>query len=550
MAETKGALSGLSPKGVLLGKSAEEYDQYLAELKSTLDARKNRSFDPSMLAMAAGFLSPTQTGGFGESLANAMKGYTQSQAVEEKQDVENAAMRMQIAQAENEQRLRREALQGSQDITFGLPTGAPKDASPVPMFRGQPITLDMIVKYKQIIPELGKAMDEALKTYISSVKTEQGGAYNVLTGKFEPFGGQGNEDYFIPGDAATGQPAQSLKVTKQDKIVLDKARSEGDGLTFWTTVDKYTKRLPRPSATAPATSAAPSAAPSAPSTGGAIASGAPSTAQPSEPSPVIKPMGGSFATTPGAYQRDIEAETAGEKTTAEVMARKNAERTQSFMDQGAAAIQILPEIRKAKEILKNYDLQKLLAVLEGPTVKQNIGKILSETFKVGNYTAGLPAIREVLANAGTDQNLINAASLLAQTRAYMDFQMRQGLGSGTSVSNFEQQMVNQMGPSERDTPDTYMKKLLFMEKQAEFRQNLANALDKTGMSFNKFSRTGDFTEMFDQYQKDVIDILGTSGKSASGARSSGSTSGASKEKTREELKKELEEIKKRLEGKR
>lgn len=89
MAETRAPLS----------TAEQKYQEAYEQLMQTLDSRKNQSFDPAMLAMAAGFLSPTQTGGFGESLANAMKGYTQAQAAEERGDVDIAKMRLEMARA-------------------------------------------------------------------------------------------------------------------------------------------------------------------------------------------------------------------------------------------------------------------------------------------------------------------------------------------------------------------------------------------------------------------------------------------------------------------
>jgi hypothetical protein len=61
----------------------------LAKLTESLDSRKNRFFDPTLLAMAQGFLAPTQTGGFGESLGNAAGkvGAAESAAAKEEQEL-------------------------------------------------------------------------------------------------------------------------------------------------------------------------------------------------------------------------------------------------------------------------------------------------------------------------------------------------------------------------------------------------------------------------------------------------------------------------------
>ena len=44
------------------------YQEALRKLNESLDLRKNRTFDPMLLAAAQGFLAPTKTGSFMESL--------------------------------------------------------------------------------------------------------------------------------------------------------------------------------------------------------------------------------------------------------------------------------------------------------------------------------------------------------------------------------------------------------------------------------------------------------------------------------------------------
>jgi hypothetical protein len=58
----------------------------------------NRLFDPTMLAMAQGFLAPTKTGGFGESLGNVAAAVGPAQSAEEKRIMEMAKMRLEMAQ--------------------------------------------------------------------------------------------------------------------------------------------------------------------------------------------------------------------------------------------------------------------------------------------------------------------------------------------------------------------------------------------------------------------------------------------------------------------
>lgn len=72
------------------------YQLALEELTSSLDNRK-RMFDPTLLAMAQGFLAPTQTGGFGESLSHVAKNVGAAQEAEEKRNQELLEKKLGVA---------------------------------------------------------------------------------------------------------------------------------------------------------------------------------------------------------------------------------------------------------------------------------------------------------------------------------------------------------------------------------------------------------------------------------------------------------------------
>ena len=58
----------------------QAYEDALQQMLTSLDARKNRLFEPTLLAIAAGSAKPTQTGGWGESLGNVAKSLQESEA--------------------------------------------------------------------------------------------------------------------------------------------------------------------------------------------------------------------------------------------------------------------------------------------------------------------------------------------------------------------------------------------------------------------------------------------------------------------------------------
>lgn len=113
------------------------YQEALSRLTQTLEARRNQTFDPVMMAMAAGFLGPSRTGSFGEALGRAAEGVGKAQEAQSAQDVEIAKAQMELAQSGlGMQRLRRNSREiadflnkqgAASTLTPGgaLPGGAP-----------------------------------------------------------------------------------------------------------------------------------------------------------------------------------------------------------------------------------------------------------------------------------------------------------------------------------------------------------------------------------------------------------------------------------------
>lgn len=74
------------------------YKEAQENLRQALDARQNRLFDPTLLAISQALASPTKTGSFGEVLGNVAGAVGTSQQAEEKRAREIAAMRFDLAQ--------------------------------------------------------------------------------------------------------------------------------------------------------------------------------------------------------------------------------------------------------------------------------------------------------------------------------------------------------------------------------------------------------------------------------------------------------------------
>jgi len=75
----------------------QTYDAAAQMLLSGLESRQNRGYNPTLLAIAEGMLTPTATGSFGESIGQTAKSVRTQQDQESRREQENAMMRFQLA---------------------------------------------------------------------------------------------------------------------------------------------------------------------------------------------------------------------------------------------------------------------------------------------------------------------------------------------------------------------------------------------------------------------------------------------------------------------
>lgn len=88
-------IPGQEPQAV---EANRVYQEALEKLLQSLDARKNRMFDPTLLAFAQAMLTPGQTGSFGEALGRAAGAVGASEAQMAKEEQELAKARLDVAQ--------------------------------------------------------------------------------------------------------------------------------------------------------------------------------------------------------------------------------------------------------------------------------------------------------------------------------------------------------------------------------------------------------------------------------------------------------------------
>ena len=483
-----------------------EYKNALAKIKSALDARQNRSYNPTLLAISQGLLAPSATGSFGEGVGQAAGNVLKVQQQEEKENLDNAQIRLQLAQAERQQDLKNKAL----GIAFGSPkpttAGAPAQAGTQEGGQQKTITvagqqypagfLDMTAEKAFLIgrydTELGKSAMEFLKLKNEGFKVQPGGYVDVTAQggpKYTPFGGKPMVERTVPGVGI-------IKMPEEDAIALDEARRTGDGKKYWGIVDSTSKPISRD-------------------------------AVPAGGTPIV---GGADRTT----ESSLAAQAAADKERATKMATSEAERTNAALDAAKGARGSQAGFTRANEILADKRIKEYLGILSRGDITSGLGNLVNEAFRFGNFSVGIPAVKKIITESGAPQEMIDKLAELGQIEAMFQMESRKGLGAGTSVSNMEQMMANRVTPSQDDPYGAYMQKLKFLQEKAKFDIELSKELKRSKLTYDQFEDTPRFDAIFNAYQNRLMNIV-----SPSSTKTTTKTTTPAGKISAEDLKKEL-----------
>jgi hypothetical protein len=511
--------AALKPSLPVDDESEARYQSALKQMTEALDQRKNRFFDPKLLAMAAGFQDPaTQGMGFFASLGSAAKAYSGAETKEMEENKNIAALRLEMAQAEREMARKKKGFEfligapaapaeaaasapsgapaGAPATTTGAPAAAPAKAPAVTqgdksgrgvMIGGREITPAFIAQMSYSNPELGKILEQQYKLTMDSIAVQPGGYVSKVTGEYTPFGGKATVDRFVAGDPKTNQKAMKLSLTEQDAILFDKARSTGDAETLFRIIDQYTKTPARPG-------------------------GAPETASRSVGAAQTAPQ------TAAELQAAMEVQTEAEKAEAKIQAEGRAKRFESILTSAEDVGSRLASYKTLGGIADKPGAEKIFGIFNRPEFSAALGKLLQTGVGIPGFSVGIPEIQNIMRNIRLPQEQINdyqiAASLFAQMQLQIS-RLQQGQGA---VSNFERELFATAGVTAEDNPGTIRKKLALLTARAEFERNVAKNLRASKLNADDFKDSDQYQKLLESYHSSLYNIVAPSERPAAAAR--------------------------------
>lgn len=467
-------------------KIVQEYRDQQRMLMDSLVNRK-QLFDPTLLALAQGLLSPTKTGSFGEALANAAGQVVPVMQAEEKREQDIAKMRFDLAQQNYMMSRKDQTARMLAPPQAGVPSEAPEGGAPAEAAPGaapaaggtaipavpkpaalaqyEHITPELALRISLRDPELGKqamqyvdAVNARRKLAQEAVRTTEKGTYIVDPSKpggatFTPAPGGAYETRFIPNIG-------NVLVTREDAMKLDVVKdvlsNNPDDVNAQRELSRIVSKTRGPQQGAP-----------------------------------------KGPTTPG----EAEVEKKRSETEAELEAKSSSARKENLFAKAESAMTRLPSLSSLEQFALAPESSKLLGVFEGSSLGQAIAKMVDPT---------LPQLREAFIQYGLPEGIKSNQAFALQQYALVNSEIRKitrAPGEGAQ-SDLENRMALAAGLDKTDTPGGFLKKVRFLKAQAEFQRDVGRELEKSKSSANAFLFSNKYQDLLQGYEQKLNRILG------------------------------------------
>lgn len=450
-----------------------------AKLREALDSRQNQLFDPVLLAMSQGFLSPTKTGSFGESLGNVAAMVGPAQQAEEKRAQEIASMKMELAQRELAQRqaTRGEAMfremlpraggqAGAPGAAPGAPAtpGAPSAPGAPAASQGRPITPEDIARLASV-----PGMESKAKILNDLIKSNRERFTISMNGIVFDKDTQQYLNLEIPGQKQEPFTTRfgRFEMTPFEYSQYKRAEEAGEGQQW---LDKFRGTTP---------------------------SGAPSR-------PAVRPT-----------VAEATAEAKGAETKAVETTKAEVGRTQEMIDAGKDATGRLASYSALRSIASRPDAKEIFGIFNRPDFGTALLNLVQEGVQSpGSTTIRAGALEDTLRNIGLPQDQIDRYRFGLSVMANIQLQQAKLAAGQGAISNFERDLFASATLSPKDNPGTILAKLGMLEARANFDRQRAAALRRTKMDADDFLDTPEGQRMSQDYLNQISSLAANMGVKA------------------------------------
>jgi hypothetical protein len=510
-----------------------KYQEALDRVTQSLDARKNRLFDPTLLAMAEGFLAPTRTGSFGESLGIAAGKLRGAEEAEFKREQELAQAQLGLAQQGmqlEQQRARQRFLAGM------MPGAAPSGAPPQP--GAQPPGQPTVPPGAQPATPMGTPAGAAQPLGQPGAAQLPAGSQAAVAQ--QPPGTEGIKgEPFMPPNPNIANRVNFLRAAMMDpsKGVLDLAKELEDlerkrymetpeGMVDLAAGLIYRTKKPDIAPVAVQLRTIPGlegqtidvSTPIARDLNDALNEamrGNPARLRQLE-ADLVK----SYAEQPAAPSQgapsgpgrvmtraEAEAKASAQKEKAGIRAKGEATRTEDAFNSGRAASDSIPDLMQLKTLATGPTSDRILGPLTTPSVLNQLVVLAESGVGMSGFNVGVPAIRQAALNMRLSPEEMRDYQLVGQLLVKMQLGIPASERGPGSMSNFERELIASSKITRDDTPATVRTKVEGMLLSAKYREQIADRLNETGLDYDAFIRSAEGKKLMNDYREAASNLI-------------------------------------------
>lgn len=473
----------------------QKLNEAIERMIASRDRRTSMPFDPVLMAMSAGFLRPTKTGSFGESMGYAAelgagaaeKEYAQRQA-DAKLELELQQKLLESAQKQAGSEMLRGFMPGAPSLpgapvappaapaagappAIGAPMaappgpalGAPPAAPPVQMAQAPTVGGVRRVTAADIIRARQMGDPDTIKTletiYNKQLEEEKLGVQ------------ERGLEFTIPG---TRRVIKNVPISEQREAlsVYQRSMQSGDPQSYFRyLVDKGWMEAEFEEAV------------------------------PGGPRKLLPP--------PTPEQEEFGKKRAGELAQADVKARGD------LMSAARAASGVIRDTDQVIRLASDPETKGAFGQLADKGVVNALGILVREGIATPRGSIGIPAIEEALRTAGKKQPEIDAAKFALQPITNMELNFtRIFLSGGGAITEGERALVRRLPPSLSDSPTVAIAKSEMLKARALFDQERAKIFRdwerrNPRKSFDDFMDDPTFKRLEEQYDQQLYKIQDT-----------------------------------------
>jgi hypothetical protein len=575
-----------NPPNLALGYGSDAYTNYTdaqKRLDDILSQRENRLFDPVLLAMTQGLLSPTKTGSFGEAIGNTAGLVGQAQATENKNNLDFAKMRLDVAQQGlttdiGLQQQKNIAGDIARNTTGYVPPAAPNvpsaaQGSQVAGTSVMPAGIGGVGAPPVTLPSAGGALPSGPAMPTAPAAPPQGPLSTVAQAPQAPQAQQPPTG--ILGGIPLGIPASSggMNMSPAEANIVKIGMAQGKTLpdmykyvadrrndeTVWKEgfgVHRPTNTfIPAPSAEQVEIQLPGDKAPRKVFKSDSMA--LQHYAQTNDPrynevldrmkngpqvarQPVV-PTGTQPGTAPAPQvglptTTDVAAERSRAEAEASAAGTSAGKRTGAAMDKYETAMESKNAAISIKELISQPGAELTMGVLEKPTVKAAIagmvasGKGIFDEDKFRDAYTKLNIKFNVPAKQGESkedyevrkQEMYDRGRQVASQAAMLQFQASLLAKGQGAISNNERQLFADTTIGVKDSVNTINKKADMIIARADFAKTISDTINEKGISLDKFKLTPEYKKLEANYENSLRDIWNPNRKKSQGTPSTGS----------------------------